>query len=200
MTLASRGLATAEITLMHELKAWVGDHRIVQVFRHFSTGLIRSQINHHLRAQVEESLHELLEDYMGTVDATTRMLDRVNAISSELDEVQKHRVKATQSMSPVGDPKADRQSTKVSKLNEEFMIAKDCLTEARQNRHREIQLAQKRRIGDFKETFLALCTHEIHQGKQRIQTWEEIAREIHIISEQSVSAPRDISIRGVSKP
>lgn len=196
MTLASRGLATAEIALMHELKAWAGDHRIVQVFRHFSTGLIRSQINHHLRAQVEESLQELLEDYIGTVDATKGMLDRVNALASELEEVQKHRAKATHSMIPAGDPKADRQKAQLGKLNEEFVSAKDVLGQARENRRNEIQLAQKRRAGDFKETFVALCEHEIHQGKQRIQTWEEILREIQLLGERAATVqPRARSNR-----
>jgi hypothetical protein len=37
--------------------------------------------------------HQALEDYIGTVDAMKHMLDRVNAVASELDEIQKHREK-----------------------------------------------------------------------------------------------------------
>eukprot|EP00038_Savillea_parva_P028843 m.67335 g.67335 ORF g.67335 m.67335 type:complete len:460 (+) comp8429_c0_seq1:338-1717(+) len=187
MTLASRGLATVEIELMHELKAWTGHPEVVKVFRHFSTGLVRSQINHHLRAQVEETLIELLEDYMGTVAATKGMINRVNALTAELDDIVKQRKKLTVAIFPAGDPRADKQRKKLERINEMYAESKELVSDARHNRTREVALAQKRRAGDFKEAFIALAEHEIHQGKQRIQTWEEIAREIRMVEEKGAA-------------
>ena len=65
---SSRELAVAETELMMCFREEWEDpsHPLMAVFRHMSSGLIRSQINHHLRAQIEESMEELLEDYNGT--------------------------------------------------------------------------------------------------------------------------------------
>eukprot|EP00041_Stephanoeca_diplocostata_P011521 m.190796 g.190796 ORF g.190796 m.190796 type:complete len:500 (+) comp18573_c0_seq1:262-1761(+) len=183
MSECSRDLASAEVNIMHELKQWRGDRDLVSVFRHFSTGLVRSQINHHLQAQVEENLHDVLEDQHGTALATINTLDRCSSLALAVTSAHKQRDKLTSTMPPVGDPRADAQRNKTAKAAELFVTDKQALDDTNALKQKEFKIARVRRVNDFKDALLQLAEHEIHQGQQRLSMWSGILEAVSRIVE-----------------
>jgi hypothetical protein len=65
--------------------------------------------------------------------------------------------------------------------------------------YREVELASKRRAGDFKEAFLQLAEHEVHQGKVRIKMWEDTLKEISRLAMKESGADAASGPSGGSK-
>eukprot|EP00040_Diaphanoeca_grandis_P015486 m.79095 g.79095 ORF g.79095 m.79095 type:complete len:422 (+) comp25178_c0_seq1:266-1531(+) len=177
--MAFRNLSDAEVEVMHATRMWDEDPDTTEsrIFRYFSNALIRSQINHHLQAQVGDSITDLLNDVDGSTTATISMLDRSAGVQAMEKESEVVLNRALRSAGPV-EQRSQSTTNKLQKLQAEHadvVLAAEFTEKTFAN---ELIMAKKRRISDFKDLFVTLAQHEMHQAKARVESWEEFLAEI----------------------
>jgi len=186
MSYASRMLAAIERETVHELHTWKLYPGVGSSLTSLARGLARSQLQHHVRAQIEDSLYDLLMDYTGLVMSIESMFARrytcfqsTIAASKAQKKAQANESKAAAASLKAGgkDPAHSRHLAAKQELQDATAAETAACTKIRDVSQRakdELTLAKRRRAADFKAVFVRLAEHEIQTGIKRREEWSEV--------------------------
>jgi len=143
-------------------------------------GLGKSQLQHHLRAQIADLMYDLLLDYTGIVVATQNMFGRRHdcylrqLAATKVVKTKQQALKGTDPTRASHPAALQAHTDAAAKLAE----ATEQLESVSDTAVAEIRIAKKRRAADFRAAFVKLAEHEVYQGKQRQGEWAGVLEEL----------------------